>query len=396
MKKILLAILLCKSTVLLGDIVQANNNFAINLYSQYKSEEGNIFFSPFSISVAMAMVYEGANGATKGEIQSVFGFPEDSNLRQTQYLNLVSEINKENKEYKLQMSNALWAEQDFQFLDQYFTTIEQYYGGKVTNLDFKRNPEPSRLIINNWVQNQTNNRITDLIPLGVIHNQIKLVLTNTIYFKGEWFKPFNEKYTRDRDFWITPDKSIKVPMMGLTSSLPMYYDKDEDLQILEIPYSGDDISMLILLPGNRSTIKKNNGELITVENSLTIEKLSKWKENLRKQKVRVNIPRFKFETKYLMAKDLSEMGMPIAFTDFADFSGMTGEIFLKIDKIIHQAFIEVNEKGTEAAAATATTIMPMRAPPAFQADHPFIFIIQQRDSGNILFMGRVSNPAIID
>ena len=221
MKKILLAILLCKSTVLLGDIVQANNNFAINLYSQYKSEEGNIFFSPFSISVAMAMVYEGANGATKGEIQSVFGFPEDSNLRQTQYLNLVSEINKENKEYKLQMSNALWAAQDFQFLDQYLTTIEQYYGGKVTNLNFKEDPEPSRLIINNWVEEQTNNRITDLIPFGTINDLTKLILTNTIYFKGEWVKPFNEKYTRDGDFWITSNKSIKVPMMSLTASLPI-------------------------------------------------------------------------------------------------------------------------------------------------------------------------------
>ena len=384
----LIILLLIVGCVLARDVIEANNHFAINLYSQYKSEEGNIFFSPFSISTAMAMVYEGAEGKTAKEIKSVFGFPKYDNSRRNQYSNLLSEINKKDKEYALKTANALWAEQDFNFLDKYLTTVEKYYGGKTTNLDFKNEPEASRLIINNWVEDKTNNKIKDLFPEGSIHPLTRLVLTNAIYFKAEWLKQFDVDKTRDKNFRVNPDKSIKVPMMQRTDRKSIFnYTQNEDLQILEMPYAGEDLSMLILLPFD--------DDIEVLENSFTIEKLTEWKKSLRKRRVKIYIPKFKFETKYFLSETLSNLGMPTAFTNSADFSGMTGTKDLKIDKVIHQAFIEVNEEGTEAAAATGVTIMMLSAKPPtpiFKADHPFIFIIQQNETGNILFMGRVNNP----
>ena len=387
-KLILLSIILIVGCVFARDVIEANNRFAINLYSQYKSEEGNIFFSPFSISTAMAMVYEGAEGKTAKEIKSVFGFPKYDNSRRNQYSNLLSEINKKDKEYALKTANALWAEQDFHFLDEYLTTVEEYYGGKTTNLDFKNEWEASRLIINNWVEDKTNDKIKDLLSEGVIDALTRLVLTNAIYFKAEWLIQFDADKTSDEYFRVNPDKSIKVPMMQPTSQKSTFnYTQNKDLQILEMPYAGEDLSMLILLP--------LDDDIEALENSFTIEKLTEWKKSLRKRRVKIYIPKFKFETKYFMKNTLINLGMPTAFTNSADFSGMTGTKDLKIDKVIHQAFIEVNEEGTEAAAATGVTMMKLSKPPPtpiFKADHPFIFIIQQNETGNILFMGRVNNP----
>ena len=387
----LIILLLIVGCVFARDVIEANNRFAINLYSQYKSEEGNIFFSPFSISTAMAMVYEGAEGKTAKEIKSVFGFPKYDNSRRNQYSDLLSEINKKDKEYALKTANALWAEQDFHFLDEYLTTVEKYYGGKTTNLDFKNEPEASRLIINNWVEDKTNNKIKDLFPEGSIHPLTRLVLTNAIYFKAKWLIQFDADKTSDEYFRVNPDKSIKVPMMQPTSQKSTFnYTQNKDLQILEMPYAGEDLSMLILLP--------LDDDIEALENSFTIEKLTEWKKSLRKRRVKIYISKFKFKTKYFMKNTLSNLGMPTAFTNSADFSGMTGTKDLKIDKVIHQAFIEVNEEGTEAAAATGvimymTSFRKQKHPtPVFKADHPFIFIIQQNETGNILFMGRVNNP----
>ena len=393
MRKLLIIALLIMGCVFGQDldsreIIEANNRFAINLYSQYKSEDGNIFFSPFSISTAMAMVYEGAEGKTAKEIKSVFGFPKYDNSRRNQYSNLLSDINKKDNEYALKTANALWAQQDFQFLDEYITTVEEYYEGKTTNLNFKNEWEDSRLIINNWVEDKTNNKIKDLFPEGGINPSTRLVLTNAIYFKAKWLIQFDADKTSDENFRVNPDKSIKVPMMQPTSQKSTFnYTQNKDLQILEMPYAGEDLSMLILLP--------LDDDIEALENSFTNEKLTEWKKSLRRRKVNIYIPKFKFETNYFLSETLSNLGMPTAFTNSADFSGMTGTKDLKIDKVIHQAFIEVNEEGTEAAAATGVVMMVKmsRSPtPIFKADHPFIFIIQQNETGNILFMGRVSNP----
>ena len=375
----------------LSNVIDANNKFALDLYSEYKSEEGNVFFSPYSISTALAMTHEGAKGQTAEEMQSVFYFPEDDSVRRSGFANLYNEINKGDKNFKLSTANALWAEQNFQFLEEYFNLINQYYDGKVTNLDFKQDSEGSRVIINNWVEDKTNNKIKDLIPSGLITPMTRLVLTNAIYFKGDWVKQFNEDETREQDFKVSSNNNVKVKMMQRTDDESIFgYAENNQLQILELPYSGEELSMLLLLP------KDDNLE--SFENSINSEKLSEWKSDLNEQRVDIFIPRFKFETKYLMADTLSQMGMPTAFSNAADFSGMTGRRDLFISQVIHQAFVEVNEEGTEAAAATAVIMKEFSAgpggpkTPVFMADHPFIFIIQQKDSGNILFMGRVSNP----
>ncbi len=379
-----------------SNITEANNEFALDFYYHLKDEEeGNIFFSPYSISSALAMTYEGARGQTAKEMQNVFYFPKDDNLRRTEYAEMFNKINKKDKEYQLHTANALWAENDYQFLDEYFNIVEKYYGGKVTNLDFKRNAEKARVTINNWVEEKTNNKIKNLIPPQAVNELTRLVLTNTVYFKGEWVRQFNQNDTKDKDFRINKDNIIRVPTMERTDEEARFnYAENNQLQILEMPYSNKELSMLILLP-------KNN-DLQGLENSLSTKNLSKWRKSLKEKRVKIFIPKFKFNTKYFMAKDLKEMGMPTAFSASADFSGMTGEKDLLIDQVIHQAFVEVNEEGTEAAAATAVGMEPMsiglrsKTPkiPIFRADHPFMFLIQHNATGNILFMGRVINPTI--
>jgi len=378
------------------NVVDANNQFALDYYSKLKSKDsGNIFFSPFSISSAFVMTYEGAKSETAEEMRSVFYFPEDSNLRRTEYASIFDELNKGDKKYKLSSANALWAQQDYQFSKDYFDNVEKYYSGKATNLDFKKDPEGSRITINSWVENQTNEKIKDLIPSGLINTMTKLVLTNAIYFKGEWVKQFNKNDTKEENFRTSNGGAVKAQMMQRTDDEAIFnYAENSDLQILEMPYSGNELSILLLLP--------KNDNLTKLESILSTKNISDWKKNLEEQRVKIYIPKFKFETKYFMADDLKEMGMPLAFSDSADFFGMTasGKKDLKIDEAIHQAFVEVNEEGTEAAAATAVIMAPLGAAgpqkepkiPIFRADHPFIFLIQQKSTGDILFMGRVVNP----
>lgn len=382
-------------------VVNAGNQFAFELYSQYENQDGNIFFSPYSISTALAMTYEGARGTTAEEMQSVFHFPQDNTTRRTGFEEIYNEISRKDKEYNLSTANALWAQKDYKFLDSYFNIIKTYYGGSVTNLDFARDTENSRITINNWVAEQTNNKIRDLIPQGFINSATRLVLTNAVYFKARWHIPFLNE-THDEDFRIGPGNTTKVKMMSLygnevltstgeLASMTFNYAETDEAQILELPYEGNETSMLILLP------KGDN--LQALEQSLTADKLNKWRTMLNETYLAgVYLPKFKFETKYFMADTLKDMGMKTAFIyPEADFSGMDGTRNLYISAVIHQAFIDVNETGTEAAAATAVImsmgLAPGPLPPVFRADHPFIFIIQQRDTGNILFMGRVSNPS---
>lgn len=380
------------TTKSIEDVVKANNQFAFDLYSQYKTKEGNIFFSPYSISTALAMTYEGAMGKTAEEMQSVFHFPQDENERRPAFAKIYNILNKEDKKYQLSTANALWAQKDYQFLVDYFNVVDKYYGGKVTNLDFVGDTENSRITINKWVEEQTNDKIKNLLPQGVIDAFTRLVLTNAIYFKGDWVKQFDKGNTREDTFWVGQSNSVKAKMMNLNGEKFNYAEVD-NVQILELPYAGEELSMLVILPA-----AKEQG-LSPVEASLDPEKLAEWKDKLVGTEVDVYLPKFKFETKYFMVGDLIKMGMLTAFSDEADFSGMTGKKNLFISHVIHQAFVEVNEEGTEAAAATGVVMTKEisagpRKTPIFRADHPFIFLIQEKETGSILFIGRVSNPNI--
>jgi len=371
-----------------NNVVDANNQFALDLYLKYRSKEENIFFSPYSILSALSMTYEGARGVTASEMQAVLHLLNNKEIIHSDFFTISKKINKTDKSYKLAIANALWAQKDFTFLEDYFSTVEKYYGGKVTNLDFVSETEKSRQLINNWVEDKTNKKIKNLISQGVLNPLTRLVLTNAIYFKADWLTKFDGSDTHDQDFKLSSGSNVKVRMMNNTSSFN--YGETNNLQFLEMPYVGNDLSMLIVLS------KDNN--LNNLDKSINIKNLTNWKKAMKVEKVVVSLPKFKFETKYLMAKDLKEMGMPTAFSDDADFSGMTGKKDLYISEVIHQAFVEVAEYGTEAAAATAVVMKFMSAPmqpenlKVFNADHPFIFMIQDNQSGNILFLGRVADP----
>ena len=369
-------------------VVNANNQFAFELYSELsKLEEGNIFFSPFSIFSAMAMTYEGARGKTAEEIKSVFHFPSENILKKN-FARIYNQINKGEQEQELKITNALWVQKNYYLLKDYIQTVEKYYGGKAQNVDFVNETEKTRQIINKFIEDKTNNRIRDLIPKGVLNALTRLVLTNAIYFKGIWLWQFDPEKTTKMPFRVSPEKVVKVWMMYMKPEKARFnYAEFENLQILELPYKGNKISMLILLPEK---------DINTLE-PLTLEKLQEWKKQLRETKLdEIYIPKFEFAKKYFLKESLKAMGMPTAFSLKADFSGMTGNKELYISSVIHQAYIKVDEKGTEAAGATAVVMELKALMPGkiFRADHPFIFIIQDKETGNILFMGKVTNPSI--
>lgn len=204
------------SEIILGNVVDANNQFASELYSKYRSKEGNIFFSPFSISTALAMTYEGAKGKTAEEMQAVLHLPGDKQKIRSDFVNIYSEINKAYKAYMLTTANALWAQKDYPFVPDYFSTVDTYYKGKVTNLDFKTETEKSRVTINNWVENQTYNKIKNIIPSDILTSDTRLVLTNAIYFKANWSKQFDAQNTRDGKFYVNSNVSVNPKMMHQT------------------------------------------------------------------------------------------------------------------------------------------------------------------------------------
>jgi len=388
-------------------VVDANNEFAFDLYSKLNSDstqEGkNMFYSPYSISTALAMTYEGAKGKTADEMKSVFHFPDDNILRPNSAA-IYNEINKKDKSYELKTGNALWVQQDYPFLQDYLDLVETYYGGKASNVDFRTETEKTRQTINTFIEEQTNHKIKDLIPKDVLKPTTRLVLTNAIYFKGTWEWEFDKSDTKDRDFKITPDNIIQTPTMYMDPDKAEFnYASLDKLKILELPYKGDELSMLILLPKQETFHNHRTGEEIVYDYSLedieiSYEKLKEYKSEMKETDLEaIYIPKFEFDTKYMMKETLAAMGMPTAFGIQSDFSGMTLESQLFISQVIHQAYVKVDEKGTEAAAATAV-VMDMASvgptePKIFKADHPFIFIIQEKQTGNILFMGKVINPS---
>lgn len=375
------------------DVINANNQFGIELYQRISAvDSNNIFFSPFSISLALVMVYEGARQQTQAEIGKVFHFPLDDRIRRQSYAASYQDLNRQDRPFKLHTANALWVQKDYHLRNEYLKTIHDFYAGYATDVDFIRETEPTRQRINRWVEEKTNDKIKELFPPGSLTADARLVITNAIYFKGNWVRQFDKNLTVDEDFFVSSAKRVKTPMMRRTDPEAVYnYAATEGLQLLEMPYDGDKLSMLIVLPAD-------NDRLAALEKSLTAAQLEAWQKLLNPRRVEVFIPKFTFKTRYLLNDYLADMGMPTAFTSAADLSGIDGTRSLFIQGVIHQAFVDVYEEGTEAAAATGvvvgTSAVPQR-PPVFRADHPFIFLIQDKPSRNILFLGRVVNPGKI-
>ena len=365
----------------------AVNDFSFKIFKQlYDENEGNIFISPYSIFTALAMTYEGARGDTANEMASVLSIQQD-NISFHNYMKSLNDQLNDKIFCNVSTANALWLNKDLRFLENYLDIIKNYYDGNSTNIDFS-NPEIAADIINRWVENKTNGLITDLLTKDNIDPFLTaMILTNAIYFKGNWAIQFDPSNTTNRGFTLPTGNSIDVPTMSMVETYDYFnYTETDDLQILELPYSGNEYSMIIVLP------KEN--DLSSVINSIDNNDLSDWVGSFEEKKVDIYFPKFELESKYSLKDALIKLGMAKSFTGSADFSGITTEYGLWIDDVIHKAYVKVNEEGTEAAASTASVIVFTGIEPklVFNVDHPFIFMIQHKDTGTILFMGSVGNP----
>ena len=366
-----------------SSLVDSLNDFSFNFYQQIgSSEAGNIFFSPYSIFTAFSMAYEGARGNTAIEMQNVLNILQNNSATLGSFGRVYNLLNQKQDGYTISTANAFWAHQDYSFLKEYLSLLENFYMAEANELDFAKNVEAAETI-NNWIEEQTNDKIKDMIQPDMLSALTKLVLTNAIYFKGLWANPFDPDDTYETDFKLTSSETVGVDMMMDDSFYN--YTETEDLQIIKLNYQGNDLSMVIVLP------KENN--ITIAESAMNYENLSKWRNGFYEMEIDVLIPKFKIEKKYSLKSILAEMGIIDAFTGAANFSGMDGTDDLFIGKAIHQSYVEVNEEGTEAAAATGIIMVLKALPYQFKADHPFVFLIQHEETGAVLFMGRVANPA---
>ena len=388
-------------------LIRANGDFALDLYKELRDEDSNLFYSPYSISMALAMTCAGARGETAEQMERALNLsPELADGRfHSAFYELSEElaergkgqkmgvveadgelVEKNMEEFRLNIVNALWGQQGYDFLPEYLDLVESYYGGGLRTLDFIGEPESSRLEINDWASEQTEGRIEDLLPSGLINPLTRLVLTNAIYFKARWQHEFSERTTQDDIFFLLDSSEVTVPMMHQRARFD--YIEGDDYQSVRLPYLGEEIAMVILLPAE--------GRFVDFENSLESDRLNAIIEDMEHREVELALPKFEFETGYELGNTLTDLGIKDAFDQgLADFSGMTGNRELFIGEAIHKAFVSVDEEGTEAAAVTAIGMAgsaPPSGPVDFTANRPFIFLIQDMETGIILFVGRVMNP----
>jgi len=374
-------------------LVEGNSMFAFKLYQALREQDGNLFYSPHSISVALAMTYAGARGDTAAQMADTLEFLLEQDRLHPAFNWLDAELasrgegaqGKDEEGFRLNIVNAIWGQKDYDFLTDFLDVLAENYGAGLRILDFINETEESRLAINDWVSDQTEGRIEDLIPQGVITWLTRLVLTNAIYFNAAWAYPFDEDMTANGPFYLPDGGQVTVPMMKQTESFG--YTDGEGYQAIELLYDGDELSMVIMLP--------EDGQFEVFEEGLQADKVSDIIGGLQLTEVALTMPQFEFDSEFSLKDTLAEMGMPIAFSTGADFSGMTGSPELFIAEVVHKAFVSVDEAGTEAAAATAVpmelTAVP-EPPVEVTLDHPFIFLIRDIETGAVLFVGRVLNP----
>jgi serpin B len=376
-------------------LVAGNSSFAFDLYQALRQREGNLFFSPYSISLALAMTHAGARAETERQMADTLHYTLPQSQLHPTFNSLDTVLSnagqgdyadEDEAGFQLNIANAIWGQAGFEFLPEFLDTLAENYGAGLRTLDFAADPEQARLAINDWVSDETEEKIEDLIAQGALGNDTRLVLTNAIYFNGKWLLQFDPGLTYDGDFTLLDGGDVVVPMMSQEADFR--YGEGDGYQAVALPYRGANMSMIFVLPELERYEE--------VEGALSADFLNDVIDGLEVQYVDLTVPKFTFESEFGLSQTLAEMGMADAFGEAADFSGMTGGRDLFISDVIHKAFVAVDEEGTEAAAATAVVMAEMAMMPReaveMRLDHPFLFFIRDDDSGTILFAGRVLNP----
>jgi len=371
-------------------LAQDVSAFALDLYQQLRGAEDNLFLSPYGISAALALAHAGARGNTETQMARSLRYSLHQESLHAAFAELGSELAKlhEGGHIQLSTANSLWPQQGYPLLDGYLSLIQRHYGVSVTPLHYRDAPEAARETINQWVEKSTDHKIKDLVQPAVLDAMTRLVIVNAVYFRGAWASQFQAGLTKPESFFISPTLSVAIPLMRQEGEFR--YGESESLQLLELPYLGRTLSLLILLPREKNGLKH-------LEQNLSVENLGRWRTSLREETVEVQLPRFRMTCSFRLDKALSAMGMADAFNvSKADFSGMDGRPgWLYLGAVLHKTYVNVNEEGTEAAAATPVMAKPTAAPgqpPVFRADHPFWFAICDTQSGTLLFLGRLTDP----
>jgi serpin B len=383
------------------DLSAGNRAFSAGLYQKLRTQDGNLIFSPYSISLALAMTYGGAQAETARQMVDAmhFSLPAARLHPAFNALDLYLESlgnpgsdkqktpsGESGQDFQLSIANSIWGQKDFGFLPAYLDLLAQNYGAGLRLVDFAGAPEPSRQVINAWVSQQTKDRIKDLFPQGTIDENTRLALVNAIYFKASWLKAFYETNTSDGIFNLKDGGQVKVPMM-VSGSAASSYEQGDGFQAVGLPYLGETTRMVVVLP--------DEGQFDAFEAGLNPEKLDQILNGLSGTEIELTLPKFKIESSFNLSETLAGMGMPDAFdSSKADFSGMDGQRDLFISQVVHKAYVSVDEKGTEAAAATGVAVgaTAIQNPAVLIVDRPFLFFIYEQKSGTILFAGRVMDP----
>lgn len=369
-------------------VARSENKFAFDLYGRLREAQGNLFYSPASISTALAMVYAGARGETRLQMARALHFDLPDERLLAAFAAFGQSLNSGDEHYQLSMANRLWGQRTYSFRPAYLELTRDRFSAELAPLDFARSGE-ARQTINRWVEQQTHDKITDLIAPGVLSAVTRLVLTNAIYFKGAWEHEFWENATETAPFHVSRQQDVRSPLMHQVEDLP--YAETDLAQIVALPYAGGDLSLVVLLPKAIDGFER-------LEAELTAENVERWTSDLRERKVQLWLPKFKTTSEFSLGETLDSLGMTLAFSEQADLSGISASKDLFISAVLHKSYIDVNELGTEAAAATAAKFegaaedSERQQPVVFRADHPFVYLIRVRRSGAILFLGRLLQP----
>lgn len=373
-----------------ASVADSGNEFALDLYGRLAQKPGNLFFSPYSIRSALAMTYAGARGQTAAQMSQVLRFTLPGERLHDAFATLSDELNDGGtvgfrRVYALDVANALWGQQGYHYNPDFLDLLHNDYGADLHQSDFLTAAPAACQEINQWVAQKTQNKITDLVSPDAIGRDTRLILVNAIYFKGDWEVQFKKDRTEDQPFHLDAQHDTTAPLMYRDGHVMVM--ENDDLQAIEMPYVGEGLSMVVLLP-------RTVDGLDAMEEKLNATNLNSWLGQLSDDEVDIYLPKFQMTSKFDLVRVLGSMGMPIAFSRQADFSGIATQERLYISKVVHKAFVDVNEEGTEAAAATEVWLHPccVIAPRTFRADHPFVFLIREKSTGAILFMGRVTNP----